>query len=275
MQKTYLTLSLFVAAGFLLMSNNLGVATVQNLDRTGSPVSAANLCNQCHSGGAVVPTIDTRVLDSTGNEVSTYDAGQTYTYEVELSATGAAAYGFQTVALLSSNANAGNLVAHTSNTKMKTLSGRKYGEHNGKSVSGLFVMTWTAPAAGSGNVSFYASGIACNSNNSTSGDRFIKANALVLTENSVSGINAEETGKISLYPNPASGNYLNINMPYNGEGRVVITDMAGKIIRVNQLNFINGQNAQLDIQNLAPGAYGLIVINSNGNQQFSSKFIRQ
>ncbi|MFZ5553343.1 MAG: choice-of-anchor V domain-containing protein, partial [Bacteroidota bacterium] len=130
---------------------------------------------------------------------------------VELTGAGAQ-FGFQTVSLInSSNANAGNFTALTSNAKVVTLNGRKYGEQVSRSTSGLFQFQWNAPASGSGDVKFYAAGIACNANGTTSGDQAITSPSLTISE-VTTGIVESSEEIISVYPNPAV-DLVTINIP--------------------------------------------------------------
>lgn len=275
MKKSYLTLLTIAAGSYFMLSNNNGVATTQNKDRTGSPVGDVQLCNNCHSGAAFTTSIELRMKDALGNVVTTYDPGVTYTYEVEVSSTGASAYGFQTVGLLGTNAQAGTLTAALINTKTKVLSGRTYAEHNGKSVSGLFKMNWTAPAAGSGEVKFYATGLGCNANNSSSGDKFVKANALVLAENTISGIDETVKPSFNLYPQPVASDFFNLVTTYNGNTKLVLMDMKGSIVQTQNIIFVNGSPTRIDVQELNSGTYMLVVIGSEGQQLYSSKLIKQ
>jgi hypothetical protein len=280
MKKSYLTLLAIVFAGYFLISNNAGVATVQNKDRTGSPVGSTVLCNNCHSGGTFTTNIALRMLNDSNNVVTTYTPGQHYTYEVEVTSTGtttASAYGFQTVGLLAStNAQAGTLVALSTNTKTKVLSGRTYAEHTGRSNPGLFRMTWTAPAAGSGSVKFYAAGLGCNSNSSTSGDKYVKATAMTLTENVSLGI-AGNNEKIpfSIYPQPVSTGQLNIRGDYDGYTKLVIADLSGRFIRSENCIFVSHAAMSIDVQDLHSGTYIVVLLNEAGRQIYSSTFIKQ
>ncbi|MDV7390195.1 choice-of-anchor V domain-containing protein, partial [Arthrospira platensis SPKY1] len=75
-----------------------GVANVQKLDMTGSPVSVG-VCANCHLNNAFNPSVDLKVLDGE-TPVTKYVPGQTYTLQVVVKASpNASTFGFQAVAL--------------------------------------------------------------------------------------------------------------------------------------------------------------------------------
>lgn len=186
-------LGLISAFWYLTISSTDGVvsvyysggATASAGDRTGSPISGGSTCASCHSGGSYNPSIGVVVRNSGGNPVTAYVPGAVYTIEYTMSNTAGspAGYGMQSVALTSSNANAGNFSAFsTPNSKITTLSGRKYVEHQGVNGAGFFSFSWTAPSAGTGNVTLYSIGNAVNGTGGTSGDKPSTPITTVLTE---------------------------------------------------------------------------------------------
>jgi hypothetical protein len=170
-----------IIVALLFIAASGGVTTVQNLDRTGSPVSTTG-CNACHSGGTFNPTLTLTLKDLSNNVVTQYTPGTSYKLEVSFGGNVASRYGYQAVALLASNANAGSLTTANSFSKTNTLNSRTYGEHNGTVSSNLFTLNWTAPASGSGQVKFYSRGIASNNNGGTNGDSPVSASALTINE---------------------------------------------------------------------------------------------
>jgi SprB repeat len=85
-------------------------------------------------------------------------------------------YGFQLTAMRNTNTPYAAYSNLGSNVKQKLLTsgsqaGRTYLEQNGVLNNNTFTFQWTAPAQGTGNINFYAAGIACNSNGGSSGDR--------------------------------------------------------------------------------------------------------
>lgn len=218
----------FIYFSGVLIAHKTGVATNQQKDRTGSPVSQVQQCGQCHNNGNFNTNITMRLKDQLGNTVTEYLAGENYIFEVELNGSGAG-YGFQAVALLANNVNAGNMTVNSSNAKIVTLSNRKYAEQVTRSTSGLFVMNWQAPGFGSGTTTFYAAGNCVNGNNTSSGDQSVTASPLVITESSLSSINDNLEEKIRLFPNPTT-DYFYIEGVNGKNYHIRVYDLNGRLI---------------------------------------------
>ncbi len=271
MKKVFLMalIGLFYFSGALL-ADKTGVGAERNQDRTGSPVatSSTQQCNNCHSGGNFNAAINIQLKDVDGNVVTEYNGGETYTYEVLITGS-SARYGFQSVALLNSNANAGNLAINSSNARITNIGTRKYAEHNNPSTTGLFVMNWTAPATGSGTVKFYASGNCVNNNNTASGDQPVLSAPLTITESVFSGVGELSSDQlISVFPNPAE-HILTINIPENKIVEVQMVDVTGKV--VYQESSLENQNT-IDISHLEKGIF---FISFSGDITATKKFIKK
>jgi len=164
-----------------------GVGAILNQDRTGSPVSLGN-CASCHSGGSGTTTVGITMKNSSGTAVTQYTAGATYTLELNVSGTSGNRRAVQGVVLTTANAQAGVLSGATGFSAISTVSGRQYLEHSTPATSlasYVFSATWTAPAAGTGTVTVYSSGLAANNNGVTSGDLASANASLSITELSV------------------------------------------------------------------------------------------
>lgn len=189
---SFLLVLLLATIGWLgLTSHTQDVSVVQysggpatsGIDRTGGPFSGGLTCTACHSGGAGTTNITILVKNANNAVVTQYLPGQSYTVEYQVTNPSFTKFGFQSVALRGANVQAGNFTASlTPNSHVGTISTRKYPEHQGTSTTGLFKFTWQAPAAGSGNVTFYAVGNAVNGNSSTNGDKVSLPITLQLTE---------------------------------------------------------------------------------------------
>lgn len=183
MRHYYLPLLLLgsLTAGTLFLGNSGGAAQVQKADRTGSPAGFGT-CQNCHDNNAFGPSLDLKLL-AQGQPVTSYVPGESYTLRVIVKANqNASTFGFQAVALLpGSNAQAGSFKDAPSGVAVRTLNNRQYPEHSFPSLKDTFQLTWVAPAAGTGNVRIYSSGIAANGNGNDGGDGAAAANIL-LTE---------------------------------------------------------------------------------------------
>lgn len=141
--------------------------------RTGAP--GENLCSGCHNTYAENSGDGT--LSISGLPTS-YDPLSTYTVTVTISDPGESSWGFEAAVKDTSNAQAGVLtITDATNTVSGVSNGITYVKQTGTgSYAGTangpvsWNFSWTAPAAGTGKVIFYVSGIAANDNGSASGD---------------------------------------------------------------------------------------------------------
>lgn len=149
---------------------------------TGSPGDAGNTCavSGCHSGFAVgtKTNVFTSNIPSDG-----YVPGTTYTITATVrSSPSRNTFGFQ----ISPQTNAGALVGTLINTSAATkLTGAgKYLTHTSSGTTGSggvksWSFNWVAPAAGTGNVTFYGAFNHANGNGGTSGDSIFKSTYVI------------------------------------------------------------------------------------------------
>ncbi len=157
--------------------------------RTNAP-GETTCVNGCHNSYALNAGSGSISIQSPGTPSWVYTPGVTYNMSVTVSQTGVSLFGVGIEALTSTNANAGTLnITDAASTVIKstTISGvsRRNIVHklNGgaSSNSKVFNFSWTAPAAGTGNVTFYFSGVAANGNTGESGD-YVYNSSQVFTE---------------------------------------------------------------------------------------------
>ena len=172
--------------------------------RTGSPGELT--CITCHNSYA---------LNSGGGSISIqcmemptfeYTPGQTYMMSVTVARAGNSLFGVDIEALTSSNDNAGVLViTNSASTAINNITISGIVRHNVTHIlnggasspnSKVFNFSWTAPASGTGNVTFYFTGAACNSSTSTSGD-YIYSGSQIFTEKSVCTFAPNQPGTIN------------------------------------------------------------------------------
>lgn len=181
LQITTLLCATFIAS-FTLMSHHNGVAEEQNKDRTGAPGSSQP-CTHCHtpvSGANTTSTIT--VYDGNGIAVSEYIPGTDYSVEFTVNdPVVGAAYGFQATAVHADGSNAGSFSNPGTNVQLEDVNGRHIVEQSDPHPSGVFTVTWSAPATGSGDVAFYMAGLAANLAYGNGGDSH-QATAMSLTE---------------------------------------------------------------------------------------------
>lgn len=265
MKSNFYIFLVLIAAGFFALSNSNGVGTVQGVDRTNSPLGIGG-CQSCHNGGSFNPASTIEILN--GDEVVTeYEPGQQYTMRLSSTFDGnPSEFGFQAVALNATNETAGSWIAGDG-YKLVDVNGRSYTEHSPVSSTSTFDMTWIAPSAGAGDVSFFASTCTTNSNNMSGGDNGAFAGSVVLTEAAGSNITNAGIGKMELtiMPNPVSEtlSYKAIGRD-NGTYELRLTDAFGKTVLMQDVNLITGENIlSTDVSNLPKGIYIMQVSGKN------------
>ncbi len=161
--------------------------------RTGSPKDGSN-CTNCHSGTATSANgLITSTVPAAG-----YTAGTKYTFTATIANPGTKGkWGFQ----ISPQNNAGTLlgtlvVTNTTNTQLKPSS--KYIEHTSAgNKSSSWSFDWTAPASGTGDVTFYGAFLIGDNFNNTSGDQ-VQTSTLLVHENSCTAPTITKTTPASL-----------------------------------------------------------------------------
>lgn len=264
MRKLYIFSPVLLAAGaFMWMSASGGVAKIQNKDRTNSPVSSP-ACTMCHLGGANFNTSATiRVSDAVGT-IMEYIPGETYKVTVDIQSTGNTGHGFQVTGLLANNTSAGACTVITAGTQKTVLGGRWYFEQTQAVSGGNYEMTWVAPAAGSGEVTFYGSALSTNGDGMTNGDEYVAISSVKIAEGSPNGIkDISELEEINLYPNPVL-NQLNITSELSEITNVQIYSLSGRLM--GQQN-VNSRKVILNVADYAKGTY-LVRVTEGQNQKY-------
>lgn len=193
----YLTL-IMIASGVMFLpkdevySHAAGAPT----GYTGSPLEfSGRTCGTgggCHGGG---------VTDMAGWITSDipdcgYTPGQTYSISVFVTSPGRIKFGFSLSPQHDNGNTAGTLIAGTGmqlNGSNRYITHTSAGTAQNGTNSRTWTFQWTAPAAGSGNVTFYSAMNATNSSNTNSGDLIFKS-SLSVSESSKLMIGLSITG---------------------------------------------------------------------------------
>lgn len=180
---------------------------------TGSPGEGTCADAGCHTGTAVNGGGGSVVISSINLSNWKYTPGQKYTISVTVSQTGRGLFGFDFEALEASGKSAGTMTV-TNSAEMtlgqKTVAGnqRKCMTHklNGGKTnnSHAFTFDWTAPSTSVGDITFYATGNACNGNGSASGDLVYKTSQVVNLDNTSIENGISLHGSSNFYYNPSS-----------------------------------------------------------------------
>ena len=162
---------LFTVAGlFFLLTSELMYSSGSPGGKSGSPGDGGATCTQCHGGTA---TPQSGWITST-IPVEGYEPGQTYSITATGTHAGVGKFGFE----LTSEDMAANKVGTltvTNTVENQLVNGNNSITHksagttpNGDTKSWTF--DWTAPAAGTGDVTFYSAFNAANGNGNNQGD---------------------------------------------------------------------------------------------------------
>jgi len=219
--------------------------------KTGSPADGAT-CAGCHSGATVPFTagLITSTIPGTG-----YVPGATYTITGTIIRPGHTKFGFE----ISPQNSVGTMLGSIAITSAQTqIVGTKYITHTSSGTSGTgsksWSFNWTAPAAGTGTVTFYGAFNVTNSSGTTSGDS-IFTSTLTVAENLSTGLSAlnEISKNITTYPNPVT-DQLHMTNALNsiGEIQISILDINGKIVKSVSNASIN---STIDVSELVRGNY--------------------
>lgn len=244
---------------FLWISASGGVAQNQSKDRTGSPVSDV-ACTQCHMAtGNFSTSAIIQLTDMSGGSVTAYVPGESYNLKVRIQSSGNVGHGFQVTGLLSDNTSAGTCSSPSVNTAITPLNGRWYFEQTGQISNGEYEMTWTAPAAGSGTVTFYGVALSHNGDGKTTGDEYVNIANSVITEDVSSGIAQVNELEVKLFPNPVQ-NVLSVQSKNQITG-INVLDISGKQV----LRTIGtGNLMEVNVSDLPSGTYFIQVGSENG-----------
>lgn len=260
MKKELILMGAILIAGFAFISSVLYNSASPGA-KTGSPIDKET-CAQCHSG-ALNP-VD---WISTNIPAAGYVTGEKYTVTINANDPAAVKIGFEITAESAAGKQASFVI--TDDTKTKLVNSNKSVTHKSAGITPVngsiaWSFDWIAPAAGTGDVTFYAAINAANGNGSTSGDK-IYTSKLTVAESKTNIVNSKEINKFNVYPNPANGQ---LNIESESEiSSIIIYDLNGKTVL--KLNNINSNKTVVNIENLNPGIHVVKTITQKG--EFTNK----
>ncbi len=162
------------------------------------PSNGNSNCTNCHGGTATNASAAQASITS-NIPAAGYTPGATYTITATVNYTGRSKFGFQVSPQNAAGTKLGTLINTGSQTKL--VGSSKYVTHTSSGNSGTntksWTFDWTAPAAGTGAVTFYGSFMAANGTGTTSGDIVFKTTYTV-SEAVASGINEVEANTNAL-----------------------------------------------------------------------------
>ncbi len=277
MKKTLLSIFalsiLAIGIQITLTSNASGRAFFASSGNTGAP-GESTTCRSCH-GSAFSTTVSIVIKDSLRNPITSYIPGTVYNAEFTVNATGAIRYGFQLVSLNSSNSAVNGFSTPNVNTRLVTLgNGRQYAEHAGKSTTNSFGTQWTAPATGTGTVTFYGGGAAVDNNGFIGGDGGNIASFNLPENTSVGFVESTLRNELLVYPNPTRNVIKLKNTSSDVKNAVAeLYTISGQLVLTKNVSLKQNNAERLNVSNLENGYYILKI--SNEGQTVEEKIMIQ
>ncbi len=177
-------------------------ASMPDAGLTGAPGQGS--CVTCHSGALNDVNGTVQIFGVPAQ----YAPGQLYTLAVIVTrAIGSSRWGFELTSLTSGSQMAGTLndnnplvgkqtqggITYVSQTTLKGSDGT-YAD----SLGGAWFFEWTAPPMGTGSVTFYAAGAACNNNNAADAGDFTYTTSVSSAEGAPSAVESTTWGKLKM-----------------------------------------------------------------------------
>jgi len=262
--KNTLLIIVIAIGSFTLLTSELGNFGGSPGAKTGSPGDEGNTCTQCHGGTA---SLQEEWLVS-NIPATGYVPGETYTITATGTHTGVSRFGFETTAEDSNNDKTGTFII-TNETENKLTNNNSSVTHksagttpNGDSRSWSF--DWTAPDAGTGEVTLYAAFNAANGNGGTSGDVIYKTTMSASEDISISVASTiGNESSIRVFPNPFTDN-LSINISgtdANVSGLKVFNSIGNQVY--SQDRFFNNENISIAASDFMTGIYYAVIYFDN------------
>jgi hypothetical protein len=237
----------------------------------GAPADGGATCKNCHSGPAAIPLSG---MIASNVPPSGYIPGTTYTVTATINRPGHVKFGFQ----VSPQNSAGTLLGTLQNITSETqIFGGKYITHTAGSTNGSGSRTWSfnwiAPAAGTGDVTFYGALNAANSNNLASGDT-IFTSTLLVNEATVSAAEIFNGIYIDVYPNPAKEKiFISLDMNQQEITGLKIMDVHGNLQKQFSEEAQKNRTSPLsvEINDFASGVYFILI--ETDRTRFAEKIV--
>lgn len=244
---------------------------------TGSPADNKTCARSgCHPGTA------TNITDAISSDVPAtgYIPGNTYTITATVNDPSLIKFGFEISPQSSTGTLLGTLALLDADKTKFTSNANKYITHKSAGTSwpghtASWSFSWTAPLAGTGDVTFYGAFNFSNNNGSTSGD-VIHTSTLTIPEAFGVGIAAIDAEKgFALYPNPVSSDMqVSYYLPHTMEVSISIYDLSGKRLAIlkQETEPEGNYHSSYTLTGYSKGAY--IIELKTGYQSFAQKLIK-
>lgn len=263
----------------LICSNQSGPVAAGNGNHTGSGPNPAAGCGgpTCHAPNNANTSVSVILTDTNNTTpISSYTPGKIY--KVRINGTNASAllprFGFQISTVRTNNilGQAGSLsTGGNTDIALRTLDGLQIIEHVhpipgvGAGITWSYVCScyWTAPPAGTGQVTFFTTLNAVNANGYASGDQ---TNIATLTiDDGAAGVKTIPDLVFAAFPNPANTTFTITGTNSNSTPFTFrCTDELGKLIKTGTMSPMSQtQTAVFDCSNWIPGRYYIQIFNAD------------
>ncbi|OYU94928.1 MAG: hypothetical protein CFE21_14715 [Bacteroidetes bacterium B1(2017)] len=255
-------------------------STTRAWDAIGPGITVRKDCTGCHTDVAPVTQDNTHRIFTLGAGLTKYKPGEVHTVKFKI--LGAGPVGFScTVLKNDSNIMCGTLaVVDTNETKLflHAASGRYYMNHRvGATADGVkeYTFSWTAPAKGSGPVTFYFSSLSSNGDDATTDDTTYQ-NSYVIEEGIPTSLSSvSSNSEVKVFPNPALDRIgVNFTNTTKGTTKITLISMDGKeaVTLLNDELEMGEQKLSFDLSGkVQSGVYFLSI--SNGTHRSIQKIL--
>jgi hypothetical protein len=251
-RNTKLNMAILSVLALVFMSNRGGSPG----GRSGSTTDNGATCSTnggCHNSSSAPASQD---MISTNVPSNGYAPGSSYDITINISDEGTSVWGFE---MMAEDKNGLPVGAFSNNSQVNSLNSGLRATHKFASSSSsdaqTWIANWTAPASGTGSVTFYVSAMAANGNGNNRGDR-VFIDTISITENTSANIAELENFQINLYPNPATQKIVITGYENTSSNIKVINSMGETVMSGLFKNALN-------ISELASGTYYLKIIENN------------
>lgn len=210
---------------------------------TGSPGDGKN-CSGCHTGGtaSTVAGLITSNIPSGG-----YIAGQTYQITATNNLAGSGNYGFEVSPQNAAGTQLGTLVAGTGSKLL--AGGSKYVTQSNSNTTKSWTFGWIAPAAGTGQVTFYGAMARSTQSNTA-------LSSLVVQEAINTALPKETPASVSVIAGESKG-FINVGLNTNAyNAKVSVFDLSGRQLLSTTLS---GSGSHQLNQQFKTGVYIVVV----------------
>ena len=225
----------------------------------GDPAGGNFTCFGCHSDAAAIPIAG---LITSNVPIQGYTPNNTYTITAAIMGAGHTRFGFE----ISPQNTLGNFLGTLVTTSSETqIVGTGYITHTSTGTNGsgskTWTFNWTAPAPGTGNVTFYGAFNVTNADNGTSGDT-IYTSTLVIPEivAGIANLSSNEQ-KISVFPNPFSTQTTLQTDNLLNNATLTVDNCFGQTVA--QIKNLSGQTITFNRSNLPSGVYFVRLTEEN------------